>query len=80
MIAFLTLIYVGGLALLIKLKILPNSPGTWMTTIGWGRCHGNGRCTRITYLFYYVFSLMNYCSPPKYPPMFVGQVSIFRGI
>ncbi len=35
MIAFLTLIYVGGLALLVKLKVLPNSPGTWMTTIGW---------------------------------------------
>ncbi len=35
MIAFLTLIYVGVLALLIKLKILPNSPATWMSTIGW---------------------------------------------
>lgn len=35
MIAFLTLIYVGALALLVKLKMIPNSPGTWMTTIGW---------------------------------------------
>jgi RND family efflux transporter MFP subunit len=35
MIAFLALIYVGALAVLIKLKILPNKPGVWMSSIGW---------------------------------------------
>ncbi len=35
MIAFLTLLYVALLALLVKLKVLPNSAGTWMSTLGW---------------------------------------------
>lgn len=35
MIAFLTLLYVGILFVLTRLKILPNSPATWLTTIGW---------------------------------------------
>ena len=35
MIVFLTLIYVAALAVLIKLKVLPNKPGTWMSTLGW---------------------------------------------
>jgi hypothetical protein len=35
MIAFLTLLYVALLALLVKLKVLPNSVGTWMSTLAW---------------------------------------------
>lgn len=35
MIAFLTLLYVGVLGLLVLLKVLPNKPGTWMSTIVW---------------------------------------------
>ncbi|MEM1314761.1 MAG: efflux RND transporter periplasmic adaptor subunit [Pseudomonadota bacterium] len=35
MIAFLTLIYVAVLAVLVRLKILPNSAGTWLSTLGW---------------------------------------------
>ena len=35
MIAFLTLIYVAVLALLIYLKILPNKPLVWGSTLGW---------------------------------------------
>jgi RND family efflux transporter MFP subunit len=35
MIAFLALIYVALLAILVKLKILPNAPGTWLSTVVW---------------------------------------------
>lgn len=35
MIAFLTLVYVGLLAVLVRLKILPNSGATWSSTLGW---------------------------------------------
>ena len=35
MIAFLTLLYVALLGLLVVLKVLPNKPGTWMSTIVW---------------------------------------------
>lgn len=35
MIVFLTLIYVGVLALLVKMKIVPNKPGTWLSIIAW---------------------------------------------
>jgi multidrug resistance efflux pump len=35
MIAFLTLVYVAVLFVLIKMKILPNSAKTWLTTIVW---------------------------------------------
>ncbi|MEM8574788.1 MAG: efflux RND transporter periplasmic adaptor subunit [Pseudomonadota bacterium] len=35
MIAFLTLLYVGLLAVLVWLKVLPNKLGTWLTTIAW---------------------------------------------
>jgi len=35
MIAFLTLCYVAVLALLVKLKILPNKIGTWLSTLAW---------------------------------------------
>jgi RND family efflux transporter MFP subunit len=35
MIAFMTLCYVGVLAVLVKLKILPNSIATWLSTVGW---------------------------------------------
>ena len=35
MIAFLTLVYVALLAILVKLKVLPNKPGTWLSTIVW---------------------------------------------
>ncbi len=35
MIVFLTLVYVALLAVLVKLKILPNKPGTWLSTIVW---------------------------------------------
>jgi RND family efflux transporter MFP subunit len=35
MIAFLTLCYVAVLAVLVKLKILPNSIATWLSTVGW---------------------------------------------
>ncbi len=35
MIAFLTLCYVAVLAILIYLKILPNKPATWLSTLGW---------------------------------------------
>ena len=35
MIVFLTLIYVAVLFVLVKLKVLPNSKATWLSTIGW---------------------------------------------
>ena len=35
MIAFLTLLYAGILFVLVKLKILPNSAGTWLSIVGW---------------------------------------------
>jgi RND family efflux transporter MFP subunit len=35
MIAFLTLLYAAVLFVLIRLKILPNSPATWLSIIGW---------------------------------------------
>jgi multidrug resistance efflux pump len=35
MISFLTLCYVAVLAVLVKLKILPNSIATWLSTVGW---------------------------------------------
>jgi RND family efflux transporter MFP subunit len=35
MIAFLTLCYVAVLAVLVKLKVLPNSIATWLSTLGW---------------------------------------------
>ncbi len=35
MIVFLTLLYVGVLFVLIKLKVLPNTTGVWLTTIVW---------------------------------------------
>jgi RND family efflux transporter MFP subunit len=35
MIAFMTLCYVAVLAVLVKLKILPNSIATWLSTVGW---------------------------------------------
>jgi len=35
MIAFMTLCYVGVLALLVKLKVLPNSIATWLSTLAW---------------------------------------------
>jgi RND family efflux transporter MFP subunit len=35
MIAFLTLCYVAVLALLVKLKVLPNTIATWLSTLAW---------------------------------------------
>ena len=35
MIAFLTLLYAGILFVLTRLKILPNSPATWLSIVGW---------------------------------------------
>lgn len=35
MIAFLTLAYAAVLFVLVKLKVLPNKPGTWLSIIGW---------------------------------------------
>jgi RND family efflux transporter MFP subunit len=35
MIAFMTLCYVAVLAVLVKLKVLPNSIATWLSTVGW---------------------------------------------
>lgn len=35
MIAFLTLAYVGALALLVRVKLLPNTAATWLSTIAW---------------------------------------------
>ena len=35
MIAFLTLCYVAVLGLLVKLKVLPNKPATWMSILAW---------------------------------------------
>jgi RND family efflux transporter MFP subunit len=35
MISFLTLCYVAALAVLVKLKVLPNSIATWFSTVGW---------------------------------------------
>lgn len=35
MIAFLTLCYVGVLAVLVTLRLLPNKPIVWMSTLVW---------------------------------------------
>lgn len=35
MIAFLTLLYVGVLAVLVRIRLLPNSAATWLSTIAW---------------------------------------------
>lgn len=35
MIAFMTLCYVAVLAVLVKLRVLPNKIGTWLSTLGW---------------------------------------------
>ncbi len=35
MIAFLTLVYLGLLGILVALRILPNRPATWASTIAW---------------------------------------------
>ena len=35
MIAFLTICYVAVLGLLVKIKLLPNKPATWMSTLAW---------------------------------------------
>jgi multidrug resistance efflux pump len=35
MIAFMTLCYVAVLAVLVKLKVLPNTIATWLSTVGW---------------------------------------------
>jgi len=52
MIVFLTLIYVAALFVLIKLKVLPNSKGTWLSTIVW-----------VVVLFIFLFIPMQWGAP-----------------
>ena len=52
MIAFLALAYAAVLFVLVKLKVLPNKPGTWLSIIGW-----------VVLLFIFLFIPMQWGAP-----------------
>ncbi|MEM9044323.1 MAG: efflux RND transporter periplasmic adaptor subunit [Pseudomonadota bacterium] len=69
MIAFLTLVYVGTLAILVKLRILPNKITTWMTTLAW-----------VVLLFFVLFIPMNWGAPAGSMRIFVPTVQIIPNV
>lgn len=69
MIAFLTLLYVGLLAILVKLRVLPNSTGTWMSTIVW-----------FVLLFLVLFVPMQWGAPSGEIRMFTRTVQIIPNV
>ena len=69
MIAFLTLLYVGLLAILIRLRVLPNSTGTWMSTIAW-----------VVVLFLVLFVPMQWGAPSGEIRVFARTVQIIPNV